>query len=410
MAKRAAGAVAAAATLLAVCLCCSPIAAMGAACPFASATLGKPVNEMDSPPPHERWVAPNYSAPSNCTAQQYEQIGRELATLANNTQGLTLPQLVRLAFHSCGTWSASGRNAGCNGGWIQFPADYTHTANVGLQPLITAVKQLKARFPCITFADLAAFGGAVAPEAAGGPPIAWYPGRRDALSPGPARPAYSARLPGAPLGSAGVASFYVNLGLTMRESVALTGGGHSFGGGHPNASGWDGYFTSEEDIWPTPPNRYFLDLVSLAWEYEVLNCPLQDKCVQWVLKPGQNVTSVTDEGKKVMRFPADMAMRTTSAFSYWLHAYARNGGAFLHDFQRVMQRVLQLGAGETWDVDASYQWKGLKGDWQGFGPSIEPQLDTQDIPPGAADPRTFVQTVADLLVDPGRPFDMSLSK
>lgn len=31
------------------------------------------------------------------------------------------------------------------------------------------------------------------------------------------------------------------------------------------------------------------------------------------------------------------------------------------------------GAGETWEIDTSYQWKGLNGDWEGFGPNIKPQ-------------------------------------
>ena len=34
----------------------------------------------------------------------------------------------------------------------------------------------------------------------------------------------------------------------------------------------------------------------------------------------------------------------------------------------------QLGAGATWEVDTSYQWRGLKGDWAGFGPSITAQV------------------------------------
>lgn len=128
-----------------------------------------------------------------------------------------------------------------------------------------------------------------------GPPIAWYPGRLDALAPGPTHPAFSTRLPMGGFGPAGgewallvwrgwklyvqagwggsnsryggihppcstsgnvtswharrglsqsavlphpfpsspsrpVLYYYLNLGLTNREAVALTGGGHSIGG------------------------------------------------------------------------------------------------------------------------------------------------------------------------------------
>lgn len=37
--------------------------------------------------------------------------------------------------------------------------------------------------------------------------------------------------------------YYVNLGLTNREAVALTGGGHSIGGADVEATGWNGTFT-----------------------------------------------------------------------------------------------------------------------------------------------------------------------
>lgn len=39
-----------------------------------------------------------------------------------------------------------------------------------------------------------------------------------------------------------------------------------------------------------------------------------------------------------------------------------------------VQRVMQLGAGELYTLDTSYQWRGLAGDWEGFGPDIAPQV------------------------------------
>ena len=60
--------------------------------------------------------------------------------------------------------------------------------------------------------------------------MAWYPGRPDALGPGPDVPAYSARLGNGAFSSAGVLYLFTNLGLTVREATALMGGGHSLGG------------------------------------------------------------------------------------------------------------------------------------------------------------------------------------
>jgi hypothetical protein len=38
---------------------------------------------------------------------------------------------------------------------------------------------------------------------------------------------------------------------------------------------------------------------------------------------------------------------------------------------------MQLGAGVTWNIVTAYQWKGLKGNWEGFGPDIKPQVQSQ---------------------------------
>ena len=68
------------------------------------------------------------------------------------------------------------------------------------------------------------------------------------------------------------------------------------------------------------------------------------------------------------------ALRSSSVYSYWVAAYALNCGAFERDFSQAMQRLHQLGAGQTWHPDTSYQWRGLQGSWEGFGPSIQPQV------------------------------------
>jgi hypothetical protein len=52
-----------------------------------------------------------------CSEEEYEQIAHELITFAKNGPGL--PKLFRLGFHTSGTWSASGLNAGPSGGWHQ---------------------------------------------------------------------------------------------------------------------------------------------------------------------------------------------------------------------------------------------------------------------------------------------------
>lgn len=161
--------------------------------------------------------------------------------------------------------------------------------------------------------------------------------------------------------------------------------------------------------------------------------------VQHVPTPGQQTNYTdADTGKQVARLPSDIALRTSSGLSYWTLAYAMNEGPFVHDFQRVFQRLLQVcggsggvglgggvgwhcqaclckqcaqrctlglkvalsdraklflegaletpyrsgcwlpamqfGAGKTWMPLTTYKWKGLKGDAPDFGTDIKPQV------------------------------------
>ncbi len=50
----------------------------------------------------------------------------------------------------------------------RHPEDYKAPQNLGLEPAIKALKELRSRHVCITFSDLITLGGVVAIEAAGG--------------------------------------------------------------------------------------------------------------------------------------------------------------------------------------------------------------------------------------------------
>lgn len=101
-----------------------------------------------------------------------------------------------------------GRGVGCSRhAHPSQPTTPHHTINTS-----TNASQRPPSFPCA------------------GPPIAWLPGRLDSLGPGPSAPAYSSRLPGGGFNAAGLLYYFTNLGLTVREGVALMGGGHSLGG------------------------------------------------------------------------------------------------------------------------------------------------------------------------------------
>ena len=92
------------------------------------------------------------------------------------------PTLVRLAWHSSGTYWPNGKfpqggNGGSNGCRIRFNPEKSWGANAGLHLAMDFLEPIKTNE--ITYADLYTLAGAVAIEHMGGPKIAWKCGRVD---------------------------------------------------------------------------------------------------------------------------------------------------------------------------------------------------------------------------------------
>jgi cytochrome c peroxidase len=300
---------------------------------------------------------------SQCSPAEYAAIARAF----NDTDiALEKPAALRLAFHTCGTWTSLGASGGCDGAWLRSGPDAAAVPNTGLAEHVAVLEKVKAAHPCITYADLYTFAGSVAAELAGGPPIAWLPGRVDALGDGPSAPAFSSRLPEANINGAALGYYATQLGLAPREMVALLGGGHSIGSASTQNSGWRLVFV-QGDGWPTPANRFFVDLVGREWvQVEAPETGLP----QWVLAPEEPLAGSAGavEGKPIGRLPSDMALLFASPFAPYVREYARDGARFLSDFSLVAQKMFALGSpGVATGAAGGYKWKGLKGDWEGWG-------------------------------------------
>ena len=309
---------------------------------------------------------PLHSTPSppllQCSNAEYATI----AAMFNDTDlALEKPAALRLAFHTCGTFTSLGATGGCDGAWIRSGPDADAVPNSGLGEHVGVLEKVKEKHPCITYADLYTFAGSVAPELAGGPPIAWLPGRLDAAGPGPSAPSFSSRLPEANINAPALGYYATQMGISPREMVALVGGGHSIGAASTENSGWNLVFV-EGDAWPTPPNRYFADLVERQWvQVEAPETGLP----QWVLAPGEPLAGAAGafEGKPIGRLPSDMAMLFAQPFAPYVREYARDGPRFLADFSLVTQKLLALGSPGVGSAAGGYKWKGVNGDWVGWG-------------------------------------------
>jgi len=91
-----------------------------------------------------------------------------------NKNAETGPTLIRLAWHSSGTYSVHSHSNGSSGGTIRHKDELSHGANAGLADLVKQLEYIHSRFKDkISFADLITLGGVVAVKAMGGGDVLW---------------------------------------------------------------------------------------------------------------------------------------------------------------------------------------------------------------------------------------------
>ena len=83
--------------------------------------------------------------------------------------------LIRLAWHSSGTYSALDNTGGSNGSTQRMNPEAGWGANAGLEEARKFLHPLKVKYN-MSYADLWTFAGAVAVQSLGGPKIAWRSG------------------------------------------------------------------------------------------------------------------------------------------------------------------------------------------------------------------------------------------
>lgn len=352
-------------------------------CPLAGVwTLGSdyPLNNVDG---QLQGTDVRFSAPSNCSKEEFDAISEKvLSDFAAGNVG-TAPNN-RNIFHAAGTYSAvAGPNAlgGVNGGWIRFQNNLAFAENAGLQKAVAYLETLVEAYPCITFADAIVFVGVIMTEAAGGPAVAFMPGRRDADKT-PQNPLIATRLPDGTFTSSGVVYFYTQMGLTDREIAVINGGGHSIGGASPKNSGWNGSFTPTGDFWPTPKNLYFVQTFEENWVPQITNQE-SDKAirVQYVLVDENNEPVLDEGGNYIIRIPSDVAILLDGrAPTAWAYSYYKDADLFMGDYARTLQRISQLGNGD-WSLNQTqYEWLGINGTATNYGVDIEPLTGDPPVP------------------------------
>lgn len=179
------------------------------------------------------------------------------------------PVLVRLAWHTSGTYDGKSGKGGSNGSTMRFEPESAWGANAGLSAARDRLEPVKKQFPWISYADLWTLAGAVAIEAMGGPEIKWRPGRADHEE-GKYEALPDGLLPDAAQGQKHVRDVFYRMGFNDQEIVALVGA-HALGRCHPDRSGYKGPWTFS----PTTFSNAFFTELKGKWHKKKWNGPLQ---------------------------------------------------------------------------------------------------------------------------------------
>ena len=200
------------------------------------------------------------------------------------------PTLLRLAWHSSGTYDKIAKNGGSGGGTIRFKEELAHGGNAGLDKMVALLEPVHNKYPDISYADLYTLAGATALEAAG-LKVPWKAGRVDqpvaAVTPDGRLPAADKGAPSDTIKALKFDVFY-RMGFNDQEIVALSGA-HALGRCHPDASGYSGPWT------PTPTK------LTTGYYNLLLSAP-------WTLKEWDGPMQFEDPSGKLMMLPSDIAL------------------------------------------------------------------------------------------------------
>jgi len=250
------------------------------------------------------------------------------------------PTMVRLAWHSSGTYDRMTNTGGSGGGTIRFKEELAHGGNAGLDKAVKKLEPIKKRHPDVSWADLIAYVGVVAIEEMGGPKLKFSYGRVDELDPSAVTP--DGRLPAADKGDGpgpktqkGLRDVFYRMGFDDKDIVALSGA-HALGRCHADASGYVGPWTGTPLLFN---NSYFVLLKGLKWEPNLETGKFQYK----------------DPSGNLMMLPSDIALVKDPKFKRYVDKYAdKKGGQdlFFKDFASAFERLELLGTKDLVELKA----------------------------------------------------------
>ncbi|CAN6670711.1 cytochrome c peroxidase, mitochondrial [Trichomonascus vanleenenianus] len=252
----------------------------------------------------------------------YQAIAKKLEDEDEYEDGSYAPILLRLAWHSSGTFDKSRRDGGSGPGTMRFEkGESGYAANAGLTVAKDFLAPIQKQFPWISSGDLYTLGGVAAVQEMGGPTIRWRPGRVDKAA---EFTTPDGRLPDGHKGAQHIRDIFYRMGFNDQEIVALIGA-HALGRCHTDRSGYDGPWTFSPTVFT---NDFFTLLLNEKWHVRKWDGPMQYQ---------------DDSTKSLMMLPTDYAIIQDKKFKEWAVKYAKDQDLFFKDFASAFEKLLELG-------------------------------------------------------------------
>lgn len=258
----------------------------------------------------------------------YQKIYNEIADLLESNpdydDGSYGPVLLRLAWHSSGTYDVNTKTGGSNGATMRFEPESKFGANNGLKVARDLLEKVHKKHPEISYGDLYTLAGVCAVQECGGPTIPWRPGRQD--DPVQTKSVVpDGRLPDATKKSDHIREIFYRMGFNDQEIVALVGG-HSLGRCHPDRSGFEGPWQEAPTFFS---NEYYKAISTRDWVKKDM--------------PSGNYQWVDKNNPDVMMLPAEIYMYNDKEFKKYFDLYAKDEKKFFDDFAAAFKKLIELG-------------------------------------------------------------------
>lgn len=233
--------------------------------------------------------------------------------------GFVAPLMVRLAWHSSGSYKKADDSGGSDGATIRFEPECNHCGNAGLKHALKLLEPIKAANPAATWADLIVYSGCVAVESMGGPEIGFRPGRTDAPHPNTAskddkRFTPNGRLPDGDEDASRLRDIFYRMGFDDREIVCLSGA-HAVGRCHTDRSGYWGPWKYGENMFT---NEYYSHLLEKKWTPKKSHDRPNAHCP--VAGPWKGPAQFESEGCALMMLPTDLVLVHDPQFKKYVRA------------------------------------------------------------------------------------------